>query len=115
MLIAQGAQTFVKKLYPTYENRAQYGSTFPFNCTTFPWDPTTETLLTEAEPGEEGALCTINSYYCESQDNMKEFYFKYLSPFQTESLPQYSLEKYLLTLDLDTQCKVSACRTLPRK
>jgi hypothetical protein len=106
-LIALGEQTFVKKSYPTYENHAKYSYPYPFSCTTFPWDNDNQVLLTDATPGSAEALCTINPYYCESQDTLKDFYAQYLAAFQTTFLPQYELEKSILAMDLDTQCEVA--------
>jgi hypothetical protein len=85
LLIAQGEQTFVKKAYPPYQNRAKYGRPYPFNCTAFPWDDTNQVLLTDSLPGSEDAICSINPYYCESEDHIKDFFALYLSNFQSHS------------------------------
>jgi hypothetical protein len=63
--------------------------------------------ITDAVPGDTDAVCTLNSYYCESQAHMDEFYAKYLSPFQSTSEAMYGLEDMLLGMSLDRQCAVA--------
>lgn len=64
-------------------------------------------MWTDATPGEPEALCTIDPYYCESQDTMNEFYFKFLAAYQNENMPQYAFQARLMELDLDTQCSIA--------
>jgi hypothetical protein len=108
MLIAQGAQTFVKQSYPLFAKREYYGAPYPFNCTEFPWNSDTQMLWTEQVPGEPEAVCSLNQYYCESQDHMTLFYKKFLAPFQDQSkTAQFELESHLLSLSLEDQCSVA--------
>ena len=39
----------------------------PAGLPELPWDAESETLSTTAEPGEDGASCTLSMYYCGSQ------------------------------------------------
>jgi hypothetical protein len=108
LIVAQGEQTFVKQAYPLYNARSYYGSPYPFNCTEMPWGTDTQTLWTDATPGSPDATCSLNPYYCESQDTMIEFYQKYMTGFQdTTKGDQFSLEEMLLGMDLTTQCQVA--------
>jgi hypothetical protein len=105
ILLAQAAQTFVKRFYPTYleaDHETVFeglnnGDEFPFTCTSMPWNSTSQTLWTTDEPGQPNAICTFNSdYYCASADRLSDFYSLYLgsqttsvgvrSPFSTTTL-----------------------------
>jgi hypothetical protein len=99
----------VKKAYPTYFNQEYYGQPYPFNCTSFPWDSEDQELKIEGVvPGDDLAVCSLNPYYCTSQDTMIEFYQKYMTGFQdTTKGDQFSLEEMLLGMDLTTQCQVA--------
>ena len=54
------------------------------NCTANPWNPQLEVLKTEAAPGDKvGPMCTCNSYYFESEDNLNsliDLYFNHFMP-----------------------------------
>lgn len=102
VVIARVTQTFVKNVYPFYNNDEKFvagtSMEFPIQCTSLPWDRENEVLLTESEPGAEDAICSLNKeYFCASQDAM-------------DSLLHYHQLMYpnspLVKMDLDTQCEV---------
>jgi hypothetical protein len=98
----------VKKAYPTYFNQEYYGQPYPFNCTSFPWDSEDQELKIEGVvPGDDLAVCSLNPYYCTSQDTMDEFYAQYLAPYQQTTSSQFALQARLTTMSLDDQCSVA--------
>ena len=79
--IAESAHKFVK----TYLSGLDLdGNVPPMNCTANPWNPQLEVLKTEAAPGDKvGPMCTCNSYYFESEDNLNsliDLYFNHFMP-----------------------------------
>ena len=79
--IAESAHKFVK----TYLSGLDLdGNVPPMNCTINPWNPQLEVLKTEAAPGEKvGPMCTCNSYYFESEENLNsliDLYFNHFMP-----------------------------------
>jgi hypothetical protein len=131
VVVAQAAQTFVKKTYPFLNMQNEYlgmgacscssflpvnsaldvllakhGFPFPLDCPSLPWDPESETLTTTAVPGEEGATCSMNEYFCQSQSTMDELYSVYFSKYQNKGDPGYEVQAHLLTQSLDAQCSI---------
>jgi hypothetical protein len=117
LLLAQAAQTFVKKMYPVYFEpdyetvfEGMYpGLEFPFTCTQMPWNDDTQTYWTTDEPGSTNAMCSLNEdFYCGSQDNLNNFYYLFMgTQYSTNDEDLATLQNYLYSLDVDTQCEVA--------
>jgi hypothetical protein len=116
LLLAQAVQTFVKRNYPTYEEKdygpkfmkEYHGWQFPFNCTTFPWNATTQTLWTTDMPGEPNAICELDaSYYCADQTSLDKFYYMFMGIQYTSGGELGTLQDALYAMDVDTQCEVA--------